>query len=191
MVTRGHSWWLEVTRVYFWTWSEWGGQTRDPRMVLTLLLSTKVPAVSALMGNSTVEIFENYEERVNLYMLALGGPSTGKTQSHKNCITQPILKEDSVVNCFLRMQAWKVCLSSFRVVKIAQLCVPSMNVKNSSRRRSDSKRVPRLRRWNDYYCVMTVLTGMKWKEIQTKGFGFLPQLWFFLVLRNHILSRGT
>ena len=24
-------------------------------------------------------------------MLALGGPSTGKTQSHKNCVTQPIL----------------------------------------------------------------------------------------------------
>lgn len=95
-------------------------------------------------------------------MLALGGPSTGKTQSHKNCITQPILKEKSVVNCFLRMQAWKVCLSSFREVKIAQLCVPSMNVKNSSRTWSDSKRVPRLRRWNDYYCVMTVLTGMKW-----------------------------
>ena len=133
------------------------------------------------MGNSTVEIFENYEERVNLYMLALGGPSTGKTQSHKNCITQPILKEKSVVNCFLRMQAWKVCLSSFREVKIAQLCVPSMNVKNSSRRWSDSKRVPRLRRWNDYYC--------EWKEIQTKGFGFLLPLWLFLVLRNHILSR--
>ena len=43
------------------------------------------------MGNTVVEIFEDYEEHVNLYMLALGGPSTGKTQSHKNCVTQPIL----------------------------------------------------------------------------------------------------
>ena len=55
------------------------------------LLASCLPAVSALMGNSAVEIFDDYEERVNLYMLALGGPSTGKTQSHKNCITQPIL----------------------------------------------------------------------------------------------------
>lgn len=36
--------------------------------------------------------FEDYEDHVNLYMLALGGPATGKTQSHKNCVTQPILK---------------------------------------------------------------------------------------------------
>ena len=43
------------------------------------------------MGNSTVKIFDGYEERVNLYMLSLGGPSTGKTQSHRNCITDPIL----------------------------------------------------------------------------------------------------
>ncbi|CAB3981883.1 Hypothetical predicted protein [Paramuricea clavata] len=43
------------------------------------------------MGNSVVEIFDGFEERANLYMLALGGPSTGKTQSHKNCVTEPIL----------------------------------------------------------------------------------------------------
>lgn len=55
------------------------------------LLASSFPAVSALMGNAVVEIFDGYEERVNLYMLALGGPSTGKTQSHKNCVTQPIL----------------------------------------------------------------------------------------------------
>ena len=55
------------------------------------LLTSCLPAVSALMGNAVVEIFEDYKERVNLYMLALGGPSTGKTQSHKNCVTQPIL----------------------------------------------------------------------------------------------------
>ena len=51
------------------------------------LLASCLPAVNALMGSSVVEIFEDYEERVNLYMLALGGPSTGKTQSHKNCVT--------------------------------------------------------------------------------------------------------
>lgn len=56
---------------------------------------------------------------------------------------------------------------------------------------SNSRRAPRLRRWNDYYSVTTVLTGMKRKEIQTKGLGFPPQLWLFLVLRNHILSWGT
>ena len=37
-----------------------------------------LPTVSALMGNTTVQIFDGYEERVNLYMLGLGGPSTGR-----------------------------------------------------------------------------------------------------------------
>ena len=50
-----------------------------------------LPTVSALMGNTTVQIFDGYEERVNLYMLGLGGPSTGKTQSHRTCIIEPIL----------------------------------------------------------------------------------------------------
>lgn len=49
-----------------------------------------LPTVSALMGNTTVQIFDRYEERVNLYMLGLGGRSTGKTQSHRTCIIQPI-----------------------------------------------------------------------------------------------------
>ena len=40
------------------------------------LLASCLPTVSALMGNSVVEIFEDHEERVNLYILALGGPST-------------------------------------------------------------------------------------------------------------------
>lgn len=56
------------------------------------LLASCLPTVSVLMGNSVVEIFEDYDERVNLYMRALGGLATGKTQSHKNCVTQPILK---------------------------------------------------------------------------------------------------
>ena len=43
------------------------------------------------MGNTTVQIFDGYEERVNLYMLGLGSPSTGKTQSHRTCIIEPIL----------------------------------------------------------------------------------------------------
>ena len=55
------------------------------------ILASSFPTVSALMGNSVVQIFDGFEERANLYMLALGGPSTGKTQSHKNCITEPIL----------------------------------------------------------------------------------------------------
>ena len=55
------------------------------------ILASSFPAVSALMGNSVVEIFDGFEERANLYMLALGGPSTSKTQSHKNCVTEPIL----------------------------------------------------------------------------------------------------
>ena len=50
-----------------------------------------LPTVSALMGNTTVQIFDGYEERVNLYMLGLGGPSTGKTQSPRTCIIEPIL----------------------------------------------------------------------------------------------------
>lgn len=49
------------------------------------ILVSCLPIVSALMGNTVVEIFEDYKESVNLYILALGGPSTGKTQSHKNC----------------------------------------------------------------------------------------------------------
>lgn len=50
-----------------------------------------LPTVSALMGNTTVQIFDRYEERVNLYMLGLGGPSMCKTQSHRTCIIEPIL----------------------------------------------------------------------------------------------------
>lgn len=50
-----------------------------------------LPTVSALMGNTTVQIFDGYEERVNLYMLGLGGPSTCKAQSHRTCIIEPIL----------------------------------------------------------------------------------------------------
>ena len=44
------------------------------------ILASCFPTVSILMGNTVVEIFQDYEERVNIYMLALGGPSTGKTQ---------------------------------------------------------------------------------------------------------------
>ena len=43
-------------------------------------------------------------------------------------------KKKSVVNRFLMMPARKVYLSSFCEVKIAQRCVPSMNIKNGSRR---------------------------------------------------------
>lgn len=55
------------------------------------ILVSVLPTVSALMGNTTVKIFDRYEERVNLYMLGLGGPSTGTTQSHRTCIIEPIL----------------------------------------------------------------------------------------------------
>ena len=58
-----------------------------PEFILVGVLAT----VSALMGNTTVQIFDGYEERVNLYMLGLGGPSTCKTQSHRTCIIEPIL----------------------------------------------------------------------------------------------------
>ena len=55
------------------------------------ILASSFPAVSALLGNTVVEIFDGFEERANVYILALGGPSSGKTQSHKICVTEPIL----------------------------------------------------------------------------------------------------
>ena len=55
------------------------------------ILVSVLPTVSALMGNTTVKIFDRYEEQVNLYMLSLGGQSTGTTQSHRTCIIEPIL----------------------------------------------------------------------------------------------------
>lgn len=44
------------------------------------ILGSVLPTVSALMGNTTVRIFDGYEERVNLYMLG-----------HRTCIIEPIL----------------------------------------------------------------------------------------------------
>ena len=83
------------------------------------------------MGNTVVEIFEDYEEHVNLYMLALGGPSTGKTQSHKNCVTQPILHnlEGKVGGELLLEDAVhpKASSSSSHGVTTAWLCAQSTN----------------------------------------------------------------
>ena len=55
------------------------------------ILASSFPAVIALMGNTVIQIFDGFEERANVCILAIGGPSSGKTQSHKNCVTEPIL----------------------------------------------------------------------------------------------------
>ena len=60
-------------------------------MCKEFIIASSFPAVSALMSNTVVQIFDGFEERANVYILAFGGPSSGKTQSHKNCVTEPIL----------------------------------------------------------------------------------------------------
>ena len=55
------------------------------------IIASSFPAVSALMGNTVAQIFDGFEELANVYILALGGPSSGKTQSHKSCVIEPIL----------------------------------------------------------------------------------------------------
>lgn len=90
------------------------------------ILASCFPTVSALMGNTVVEIFEDYEEQVNIYMLALGGPSTGKTQSHKHCVTKPILHslEGKVRGELLLEDATSkgLCKFFFRSVNRVALC---------------------------------------------------------------------
>lgn len=89
------------------------------------------------MGNTVVEIFEDYEERVNIYMLALGGPSTGKTQSHKNCETKPILHslEGKVGGELLLEDATsKGLFKSSPGVRTALPCVRQTNASNGLKR---------------------------------------------------------
>ena len=81
--------WQEVTQPHINEWLSTYATAKGT--CKEFLLASAFPAVSALMGNATVKIFDGYDERVNLYMLALGGPSSGKTQSHRNCITEPLL----------------------------------------------------------------------------------------------------
>ena len=75
----------DVVTEWFLTLAKAKGTCRE------FILVSVLPTVSALMSNTTVQIFDGYEERVNLYMLGLSGPSMGKTQSHRTCIIEPIL----------------------------------------------------------------------------------------------------
>ena len=141
------------------------------------------------MGNSVVEIFEDYEERVNLYMLAFGGPSTGKTQSHKNCVTQPILNslEGKVGGELLLEDATSKGLFKFfsRSKNRVALCTIDecqewfkevVGFKSSAS-------APSMKR---LLHVMMDQTGMKRRETLTKGSGLHQRLWLFRVLRNQM-----
>lgn len=64
----------DVVGEWFSTLAKAKGSCRE------FILVSVLPTVSALMGNTTVRIFDGYEERVNLYMLG-----------HRTCIIEPIL----------------------------------------------------------------------------------------------------